>query len=53
MIRALALQLTGLPIDYFRTLESVGPASVSLVRTENGTGQIDLWNDCSHYRALT
>lgn len=52
-IRALALQLTGLPIQYFRTLESVGSASVSIVTTDDAGGQIELWNDVSHYRGLT
>lgn len=53
MIRALTLQLTGLPITYFRTLESVAPASVSIVTTDPRGGQIELWNDASHYRGLT
>ena len=52
-IRALALQLTGLPIQYFRTFESVGSASVSIVTSDDGGGQIELWNDVSHYRGLT
>jgi len=53
MIRALALQLAGLEINHFRTLESVAPASISIVTTDARGGQIELWNDASHYRALT
>ncbi len=53
MIRALALQLVGLPIQYFRSLDSVGSASVSIVSCHPHGGQLELWNDTSHYRGLT